>query len=425
MNPADTKAALASDRIIDRIADAVAERAGERTDDRRSESPFAAPSRPESVDDPALSLSAALIARPSVTPDDHGCQTLIGERLAQAGFILEPITCGQVTNLWARRGTRGPLFCFAGHTDVVPTGPLAAWRTPPFTPTVVDGELVGRGACDMKCAIAAMVVAVERFVARHPDPDGSIAFLLTSDEEGPAIDGSVQVVEQLRARGEFLDYCVIGEPTSVDRLGDMLKNGRRGSLSGRLVVRGKQGHIAYPHLADNPVHRLAPALTELASLQWDQGNEDFQPTAWQVSNLHAGTGAGNIIPGTIEVLFNFRFAPCSTADALRQQLEAVLSRHGLDFSIDWSLGGQPFHTGRGRLVEVAIEAIVAATGVTPEVSTTGGTSDGRFIKDICGELIEFGARNATAHAIDERVALDTPELLARAYEGMLERLLAR
>jgi len=374
---------------------------------------------------PAFELSRELIARASVTPEDAGCQSLLAARLAAAGFSVETLAWGQVTNLWARRGTTGPLFCFAGHTDVVPTGPLDAWHTPPFEPTVVDGELVGRGACDMKCAIAAMVVACERFLARHPDPGGSIAFLLTSDEEGPAVDGSVRVVEHLRARGEHLDYCVIGEPTSVDALGDMLKNGRRGSLSGRLVVKGKQGHIAYPHLAANPVHLLAPALAELTGTRWDDGNEDFQPTAWQVSNIHAGTGAGNIIPGTVEVQFNFRFAPTSTAASLRERLESILRRHGLVFDLHWSLGGEPFHTGRGRLVEVAVDAIREATGRVPEVSTTGGTSDGRFIKDICGQLIEFGARNATAHAVDERVSVETPALLAGIYEGMLERLLAR
>lgn len=374
---------------------------------------------------PAFELSRELIARASVTPDDAGCQSLLADRLAAAGFSVEPLAWGQVNNLWARRGTSGPLFCFAGHTDVVPTGPLDAWRTPPFEPSVVDGELVGRGACDMKCAIAAMVVACERFLARHPEPAGSIAFLLTSDEEGPAVDGSVRVVEHLRARGEHLDFCVIGEPTSVDAVGDMLKNGRRGSLSGRLVVKGKQGHIAYPHLAANPVHLLAPALAELTSTRWDDGNEDFQPTAWQVSNIHAGTGAGNIIPATVEIQFNFRFAPASTAASLQERLESILRRHGLAFDLHWTLGGEPFHTGRGRLVDVAIESIRAVTGLAPEVSTTGGTSDGRFIKDICGELIEFGARNATAHAVDERVSIETPALLAGIYEGMLERLLAR
>ena len=374
---------------------------------------------------PAFELSRELIARASVTPDDAGCQSLLADRLGAAGFSVERLAWGQVNNLWARRGTSGPLFCFAGHTDVVPTGPLDAWRTPPFEPSVVDGELVGRGACDMKCAIAAMVVACERFLAHHPEPAGSIAFLLTSDEEGPAVDGSVRVVEHLRARGEHLDFCVIGEPTSVDAVGDMLKNGRRGSLSGRLVVKGKQGHIAYPHLAANPVHLLAPALAELTSTRWDDGNEDFQPTAWQVSNIHAGTGAGNIIPATVEIQFNFRFAPVSTAASLRERLESILRRHGLAFDLHWTLGGEPFHTGRGRLVDVAIESIRAVTGRAPEVSTTGGTSDGRFIKDICGELIEFGARNATAHAVDERVSIETPALLAGIYEGMLERLLAR
>ncbi|MFN9130598.1 MAG: succinyl-diaminopimelate desuccinylase [bacterium] len=373
---------------------------------------------------PAFELSRELIARASVTPDDAGCQSLLAGRLAAAGFSVEPLTWGDVNNLWARRGTTGPLFCFAGHTDVVPTGPLGAWRTPPFEPSVVDGELVGRGACDMKCAIAAMVVACERFLARHPEPAGSIAFLLTSDEEGPAVDGSVRVVEHLRARGEHLDFCVIGEPTSVDAVGDMLKNGRRGSLSGKLVIKGKQGHIAYPHLAANPVHLMAPALAELTATRWDEGNEDFQPTAWQVSNIHAGTGAGNIIPGSVEIQFNFRFAPTSTAASLRERLESILHRHGLAFDLHWTLGGEPFHTGRGRLVDVAVKSIQAVTGRQPEVSTTGGTSDGRFIKDICGELIEFGARNATAHAVDERVSVETPALLAAIYEGMLDRLLA-
>jgi len=373
---------------------------------------------------PAFELSRELIARASVTPDDAGCQSLLAGRLAAAGFSVEPLTWGDVNNLWARRGTTGPLFCFAGHTDVVPTGPLGAWRTPPFEPSVVDGELVGRGACDMKCAIAAMVVACERFLARHPEPAGSIAFLLTSDEEGPAVDGSVRVVGHLRARGEHLDFCVIGEPTSVDAVGDMLKNGRRGSLSGKLVIKGKQGHIAYPHLAANPVHLMAPALAELTATRWDEGNEDFQPTAWQVSNIHAGTAAGNIIPGSVEIQFNFRFAPTSTAASLRERLESILHRHGLAFDLHWTLGGEPFHTGRGRLVDVAVKSIQAVTGRQPEVSTTGGTSDGRFIKDICGELIEFGARNATAHAVDERVSVETPALLAAIYEGMLDRLLA-
>ena len=375
------------------------------------------------LDEDALALACELIRRPSVSPEDGGCQQVLGERLARLGFRLEPVTSGNTTNLWARLGDLDPVFCFAGHTDVVPTGPIERWRTPPFEPTVVDGELVGRGASDMKCALAAMVVAVERFLARTPAPAGSIAFLLTSDEEAAATDGTVKVVERLAARGERIEWCVIGEPTSVDRVGDMLKYGRRGSLSGTLRVRGRQGHIAYPQLADNPIHRLAPALAELVALQWDDGNEDFQPTSWQVSNIRAGTGAGNMIPGEIEMQFNFRYSPQSTAQALRARVQALLDRHGLDCSIDWTHGAEPFHTGRGRLVEVAIEAISAATGSTPEVSTTGGTSDGRFIKDIATQLIEFGARNLTAHAIDERVSVQTPGLLAAAYEGMLDRLL--
>jgi succinyl-diaminopimelate desuccinylase len=374
-------------------------------------------------DEAAIALACELIRRPSVSPEDGGCQQVIGERLARAGFRLETLVSGATTNLWARRGEAGPLLCFAGHTDVVPTGPVERWSTPPFEPALVDGELRGRGASDMKCALAAMVVAVERFLARTPAPAGSIAFLLTSDEEAAATDGTVKVVERLAARGERIDWCVIGEPTSVDAVGDMLKNGRRGSLSGTLRVRGRQGHIAYPQLADNPIHRLAPALAELTAVHWDDGNEDFQPTSWQVSNIHAGTGAGNMIPGEVEVQFNFRYSPASTAEHLRARLEALLDRHGLDYAIQWTHGAQPFHTGRGRLVEVAVEAIRAATGRSPEVSTTGGTSDGRFIKDIASQLIEFGARNLTAHAVDERVSEDTPGLLAAAYEGMLDRLL--
>lgn len=374
-------------------------------------------------DEAAIALACELIRRPSVSPEDGGCQQVIGERLARAGFRLETLVSGSTTNLWARRGEAGPLLCFAGHTDVVPTGPVERWSTPPFEPVLVDGELRGRGASDMKCALAAMVVAVERFVARTPAPAGSIAFLLTSDEEAAATDGTVKVVERLAARGERIDWCVIGEPTSVEAVGDMLKNGRRGSLSGTLRVRGRQGHIAYPQLADNPIHRLAPALAELTAMHWDEGNEDFQPTSWQVSNIHAGTGAGNMIPGEVEVQFNFRYSPASTDQDLRARLEALLDRHGLDYAIQWTHGAQPFHTGRGRLVEVAVEAIRAATGRSPEVSTTGGTSDGRFIKDIASQLIEFGARNLTAHAIDERVSEDTPGLLAAAYEGMLDRLL--
>lgn len=374
-------------------------------------------------DEAAIALACELIRRPSVSPEDGGCQQVIGERLARAGFRLETLVSGSTTNLWARRGEAGPLLCFAGHTDVVPTGPVERWSTPPFEPALVDGELRGRGASDMKCALAAMVVAVERFLARTPAPTGSIAFLLTSDEEAAATDGTVKVVERLAARGERIDWCVIGEPTSVEAVGDMLKNGRRGSLSGTLRVRGRQGHIAYPQLADNPIHRLAPALAELTAVHWDDGNEDFQPTSWQVSNIHAGTGAGNMIPGEVEVQFNFRYSPASTAEGLRARVETLLDRHGLDYVIQWTHGAQPFHTGRGRLVEVAVEAIRAATGRSPEISTTGGTSDGRFIKDITSQLIEFGARNLTAHAIDERVSEDTPGLLAAAYEGMLDRLL--
>ncbi|HRP96180.1 MAG TPA: succinyl-diaminopimelate desuccinylase [Rhodocyclaceae bacterium] len=372
---------------------------------------------------PTLTLACELIARPSVTPDDAGCLELLGERLRPLGFTCERIDTGGVSNLWARRGSARPLLCFAGHTDVVPPGPLEQWHSPPFEPTVRDGHLYGRGAADMKTSLAAFVTAIERFVAAHPDHDGSIALLLTSDEEGIATHGTVKVVEALAARGERLDYCVVGEPTSVDTLGDTIKNGRRGSLSGTLRVKGQQGHVAYPQLARNPIHELAPALAELVAIRWDDGNEFFPPTTWQVSNIHAGTGANNVIPGECEVLFNFRFASVSSADSLRQRTHEVLDRHGLRYTLDWHLSGKPYLTGRGRLVDALSRAIHETVGVDTELSTSGGTSDGRFIADICTEVVEFGPVNATIHKLDERVALDAIEPLSAIYEHTLASLL--
>ncbi|MFO1337886.1 MAG: succinyl-diaminopimelate desuccinylase [Burkholderiaceae bacterium] len=376
-----------------------------------------------------LRLLEALIARPSVTPDDRGCQALIAERLAAAGFVCEHLPFGpsdfRVANLWAvRTGARpGPTVVFAGHTDVVPTGPLAAWASDPFVPSYRDGHLFGRGAADMKTSVAAMVVAAEEFAATHPGHAGRVAFLLTSDEEGPSVDGTVKVVDALKARGERLDCCIVGEPTSVERLGDTIKNGRRGSLSGKLTVRGVQGHVAYPQLAKNPVHLAAPALADLAAIQWDAGNEYFPPTTWQISNIHAGTGATNVIPGELVVDFNFRFSTASTPDGLKQRVAEVLSHHGLDWSIAWTLGGEPFLTQVGSLVSALSAAIAAETGVTTELSTTGGTSDGRFIAKACEQVVEFGPVNATIHKVDECVAVDAVEPLKNIYRRTLEALL--
>lgn len=368
-------------------------------------------------------LARALIARPSVTPDDAGCLELITDRLRPLGFTIERIDTGGVSNLWARRGTATPVLCFAGHTDVVPPGPAEAWTTPPFAPTEREGMLYGRGAADMKTSLAAFVTAIERFVAQHPIHDGSIALLLTSDEEGIATHGTVKVVEALAARGERLDYCIVGEPTSVKTLGDMIKNGRRGSLSGTLRVKGKQGHVAYPQLARNPIHLFAPALAELASTTWDEGNAFFPPTTWQVSNIHAGTGANNVIPGVCEVMFNFRFSSESSAETLKARMHEVLDRHGLDYEVDWHLSGKPFITGRGRLVGALSAAILDTLGVETELSTTGGTSDGRFIAEICKEVVEFGPVNASIHQVNECVSLDAIEPLSVVYERTLEGLL--
>jgi succinyl-diaminopimelate desuccinylase len=371
-----------------------------------------------------LQLTEELIALDSVTPHDKGCQQRLIELLSPLGFHCETIESNGVTNLWARRGTESPVFVFAGHTDVVPTGPLEQWESQPFAPTRRDGKLYGRGASDMKTSIAAMVVAVEEFVGAHPGHAGSVALLITSDEEGPAVDGTVVVCEMLEERGETLDYCLVGEPTSSHVLGDMIKNGRRGSLSGHLVVKGVQGHIAYPHLARNPIHQAAPALAELAAEQWDEGNEYFPPTSWQVSNIAAGTGATNVIPGHLTIDFNFRFSTASTADGLEARVHAILDRHGLDYDLKWTLSGEPFLTPKGTLSDAICGAIRHELGVTTELSTTGGTSDGRFIARICPQVIEFGPPNASIHKIDEHIELRYIDPLKNIYRRTLETLLA-
>ncbi len=372
----------------------------------------------------SLELAKALISRPSVTPDDQNCQQLLAERLQKIGFAIEELHFGDTKNVWLRRGTQAPVFCFAGHTDVVPTGPVEKWDSPPFEPTECEGRLYGRGAADMKTSIACFVTACERFVAEHPDHQGSIALLITSDEEGDALDGTTKVVDVLKARGELIDYCIVGEPTAVDKLGDMLKNGRRGSLSVNLTVKGKQGHIAYPHLAINPVHTFAPALLELTQEVWDEGNEYFPPTSFQISNINGGTGATNVIPGELNVKFNFRFSTESTEEGLKQRVHAILDKHGVQYDLQWSCSGQPFLTQAGKLTDVAREAIAEICGVEAELSTTGGTSDGRFIKAIAKELIELGPSNATIHQINENVRLDDIPKLSAVYEGILARLLA-
>lgn len=369
-------------------------------------------------------LAATLIARPSVTPDDAGCQALIAQRLRPLGFTCESLPSGPVSNLWARRGTTAPLLVFAGHTDVVPTGPEADWPSPPFVPTETGGMLVGRGAADMKTSIAAFIVAAEEFIAAHPDHPGSIALLLTSDEEGPATDGTVHVCRVLDARNEHPDYCIVGEPTSVQALGDTIKNGRRGSMSARITVRGVQGHVAYPHLARNPIHELAPALAELTATCWDEGNEYFPPTTFQVSNLHAGTGAGNVIPGTATIDCNFRFSTASTPEGLQARTTALLDRHGLDYEIAWTIGGLPFLTPQGTLCSALQAAIAQETGLQAALSTTGGTSDGRFIARICPQVVEFGPLNQTIHQTGERIPLDSLAPLKNIYRRTLETLLA-
>ncbi|MES1982194.1 MAG: succinyl-diaminopimelate desuccinylase [Pseudomonadota bacterium] len=370
-----------------------------------------------------LDLTKQLIARRSLTPHDEGCLALIGSRLQPLGFRLEMIRCGTVDNLWARRGDSGPLICFAGHTDVVPTGPLELWHSDPFTPTIRDGLLYGRGAADMKGSLAAFVTGIERFVAAHPDHAGSIALLLTSDEEGIAVDGTVRVVEALQARGEKMDYCIVGEPTSVSKTGDTIKNGRRGSLSGTLVVKGVQGHIAYPHLVKNPIHLAAPAIAELASITWDHGNDYFPPTSWQISNIHAGTGATNVVPGSIEIEFNFRFSTASTVEGLKTRVHAILDQHGLNYDLLWALSGKPYLTPRGDLVDAVSHAIKSITGITTELSTSGGTSDGRFIADICPQVLELGPLNATIHKLNECVSVADLDILSQIYSETLVNIL--
>lgn len=370
-----------------------------------------------------LALTEELIALESVTPNDRGCQQRLVELLAPLGFACEPVESGGVTNLWARRGSTQPLLVFAGHTDVVPAGPLDQWHTPPFQPTRRDGKLYGRGAADMKTSIAAMVVAAEEFVQAHPDHKGSIGFLITSDEEGPATDGTVVVCDMLKARGEQLDYCIVGEPTSTDQLGDVIKNGRRGSMSGRLTVKGVQGHIAYPQLAKNPIHLAAPALAELAAEKWDDGNEYYLPTSWQMSNIHGGTGATNVIPGEVVVDFNFRFSAASTVEGLQQRVHEILNRYDFQYDIKWTISGQPFLTPRGTLSDALSAAIKAETGLDPDLSTTGGTSDGRFIAQICPEVVEFGPPNASIHKIDEHIELRNIEPLKNIYRRAMENLL--
>ena len=376
-----------------------------------------------------LRLAEQLISRRSITPEDAQCQQILAQRLQALGFDCEHIASGpedfRVSNLWARRPGRGPAartLVFAGHTDVVPTGPLEQWSSDPFTPTHREGKLYGRGAADMKSSIAAFVVAVEEFLQARADPALSLALLITSDEEGPALDGTVVVCERLQSRGERLDYCIVGEPTSVERVGDMIKNGRRGSLSGRLIVKGVQGHIAYPQLARNPIHLVVPALAELAALEWDRGNQFFPPTSWQISNIHGGTGALNVIPGAVTVDFNFRYCTESTPEQLQQRTEDVLNRHGLDYELDWVLGGLPFLTTPGELVTAVQHAIRGEAGIETELSTTGGTSDGRFISRICPQVIELGPVNATIHKIDEHVRVGDIETLKNIYRRTLENL---
>jgi succinyl-diaminopimelate desuccinylase len=375
------------------------------------------------MQDKVLAYARELIGRRSVTPEDGGCQAWLADKLAPLGFAIEPLVSGGVTNLWARRGKAAPLVCFAGHTDVVPTGPLEQWSSDPFVPAEREGRLYGRGAADMKGSIAAFLAAVEEFLADHPDPPGSIAWLITSDEEGPAVDGTVKVVERLAGREEFIDACIVGEPTCVARFGDTMKNGRRGSLHGRLRVKGIQAHIAYPELGRNPIHLAAPAIAELAATVWDAGNEYFPSTTWQISNMHSGTGATNVVPGHADIVFNFRFGTASTVESLQARVHAILDKHRLDYDLEWEVGAKPFLTPRGPLVDALAASIRESTGVEPALSTTGGTSDGRFIADIAREVVEFGPVNESIHKIDENVGVLELAQLARVYRGVLERLL--
>ncbi len=372
-----------------------------------------------------LTLAQTLIARRSITPADNGCQEILINRLEKLGFNIERMRFGEVDNLWARRGNTAPVLCFAGHTDVVPTGPLEQWHSDPFTPTIHDGKLYGRGAADMKTSLAAFVTAIEAFVTKHDNHNGSIALLITSDEEGPAIDGTVKVVETLQARNERLDYCIVGEPTCTEQLGDTIKNGRRGSLSGNLTIKGIQGHIAYPHLAKNPIHLAAPAIAELAKAEWDQGNEYFPPTTWHISNINGGTGATNVIPGKVNLLFNFRFSTASTVESLKNRMHEILDRHKLDYELAWELSGKPFLTPKAELANAMRDAICAVTKIEPQLSTSGGTSDGRFIANICSQVVEFGPCNATIHKLNENVGINEIEPLSEIYQRTMENLLVK
>lgn len=369
-------------------------------------------------------LTINLIQRPSVTPDDQECQLLLAEHLSKIGFIIEYLRFGNTDNIWARRGTQSPVFAFAGHTDVVPTGPEKNWTSPPFEPEIRNGLLYGRGTADMKGSIAAFVTACERFVAQHPDHRGSIAFLITSDEEGPATDGTVKVIESLEARNEKIDWCLVGEPSSTNKVGDVVKNGRRGSMNGHLTIQGKQGHIAYPHLAENPIHLLTPALTELCAIEWDQGNSDFPPTSFQVSNLNSGTGVTNVIPGTADVVFNFRYSTEVTHEQLQQRVKSVLDKYNLKYDLTWELSGKPFRTASGALVDAVKLAIKSTTGRETELSTSGGTSDGRFIAPTGAQVIELGPLNATIHQVDECVSVADLDILSDIYQAILVNLLA-
>ena len=374
-------------------------------------------------DSPVLALAKDLISRPSVTPEDAGCQQMMADFLARLGFQIEPMIFHDTTNLWARRGTEGPLFCFAGHTDVVPSGPVEKWDTPPFTPTLRDGMLHGRGAADMKGSLAAMLVAVERFIAANPDHKGSIAFLITSDEEGPFINGTPKVIETLEARNEKITWCLVGEPSSTHRVGDMVKNGRRGSITGDLTVKGIQGHVAYPHLGRNPVHQAAPAIAELAATVWDNGNDFFPPTSFQIPNISAGTGASNVIPGELKVQFNFRFSTELTDEEIKRRTHAILDKHGLEYELVWTLSGHPFLTPAGELVEATVAAIEEVAGIKAELSTSGGTSDGRFIARTGAQVVELGPINATIHTITECVKVADLESLTHMYQLILKKLL--
>ena len=372
-----------------------------------------------------LELTKNLVSRASVTPDDSGCQSLMGDRLEMIGFSCQPLPFGDVSNLWATRGTGAPLLVFAGHTDVVPPGPAEQWDSPPFTPEVRDGLLYGRGSADMKGSLAAMITACEAFIGEHPDHAGCIGFLITSDEEGPSINGTVKVVEYLQQQGIHIDWCLVGEPSSSTQLGDVIKNGRRGSLNGKLHIRGKQGHVAYPQLAANPVHLATPALAELIALEWDQGNEHFPPTSLQISNIQAGTGAENVIPGSLELQFNLRYSTEITDGEIRQRIHDILDRHDLEYTLDWRLSGKPFLTPAGELVDAARQAIGEVTGIQTKLSTSGGTSDGRFIAPMGGQVLELGPVNATIHQVNECVSIDALDQLSDIYRHILEILLAR